>query len=95
MAGTLLSPDQALDIGLIDEIADDAAGAVKRAIERCEQLIALPSNAMLATRALVREDLHALFEYEHSIGVDTFLELWFSESTQKSLNALVQRLQNK
>ncbi len=95
VAGTLLNADQALAIGLIDEIADDSAAAVKRAIEWCEQLLVLPGNAMLATRALVREDLHALFDHEHSIGVDKFLQLWFSESTQKSLNELVQRLQNK
>jgi len=95
MAGTLLNPEEALAIGLIDEVAVDSAAAVRRAIERCEQLIALPANAMLATRELVREDLHALFDHEHSIGVDAFLELWFSESTQKALNDLVKRLQNK
>lgn len=95
IAGSILSSDEALAIGLIDEIADDPKAAVKRSIELCEQLIALPSNSMLATRALVREDLHALFDHECNVGVDGFLQLWFSESTQKSLNELVQRLQNK
>ncbi len=93
--GTLLSSDEALAIGLIDEIKDDPAAVTKRSLELCEQLLALPGNAMLATRALVREDLHALFDQEHAIGVDAFLELWFSDSTQKTLNELVARLQNK
>ena len=95
VAGSILSAEEALAIGLIDEIADDPKAVVKRSIELCQQLIALPSNAMLTTRALVRQDLHALFDHESSIGVDAFLQLWFSESTQRTLNELVQRLQNK
>jgi len=95
VAGTLLNAEEALAIGLVDEVANDPKAAVKRSVELCEQLIALPRNSMLATRELVREDLHALFDHESSIGVDAFLQLWFSESTQKSLNELVERLQNK
>jgi len=95
VAGSILSAEEALAIGMIDEIAEDPKAAVKRSIELCQQWIALPSNAMLMTRALVRQDLHALFDHEHSIGVDAFLQLWFSESTQRTLKELVQRLQNK
>jgi len=93
--GTLLDAEQALKIGLIDEVRGDPAAVVKRAVELCEQWLSLPTNAMLATRALVREDLHKLFDQERNIGVDAFLELWFSESTQSALNQLVERLQNK
>jgi len=93
--GTLLDAEQALRIGLIDEVGDDPAAVVQRSIELCEHWLTLPTGAMLATRALVREDLHAMFELERNIGVDAFLELWFSESTQTTLNQLVERLQNK
>jgi 3,2-trans-enoyl-CoA isomerase len=93
--GSLLSPEQALAIGLVDALAEDPDATVKLAIEYCQQLLALPANAMLATRTLVREDLHALFDDEGAIGVDAFLELWFSDQTQKTLKQLVERLQNK
>ena len=93
--GKLLSPEQAHELGLVDEVESDPEAVVKRSIELCEQLLTLPRNAMLATRTLAREDLHALFEHEHSLGVDAFLELWFSDETQKTLKELVARLQKK
>jgi enoyl-CoA hydratase/carnithine racemase len=93
--GALLSPEEALGIGLIDEIGDDPDSVVKRAIGYCEQLSALPKQAMLATRALVRQDLHSLFDHQDNLGVDAFLALWFSDSTQHSLRELVARLQSK
>jgi enoyl-CoA hydratase/carnithine racemase len=93
--GTLLSPEQAHEIGLVDEVEADPETVINRAVELCEQWLSLPQNAMLTTRALVREDLHALFDEEHALGVDAFLELWFSDSTQATLKDLVARLQNK
>ncbi len=93
--GTLLSAEEALAIGLVDEISDDPDSAVKRAIGYCEQLLTLPAESMLATRTLVREDLHSLFDHRESLGVDAFLAMWFSGSTQHTLKELVARLQNK
>jgi enoyl-CoA hydratase/carnithine racemase len=91
----MLGPEEALAIGLVDELAESPEAVVNRAIEYCEMLVSLPSHAMLATRALVREDLHALFEDERDMGVDEFLELWFSDQTQQTLKAMVARLQQK
>lgn len=93
--GTLLSPEQAHEIGLVDEVESDPESVVNRAVELCEELLTLPRNAMLTTRALVREDLRALFDEEHALGVNAFLELWFSDDTQATLKELVARLQNK
>ncbi|MDZ4728972.1 MAG: enoyl-CoA hydratase/isomerase family protein [Xanthomonadales bacterium] len=93
--GSMLSPEQALEIGLVDEVESDPESAVKRSIAWCEQLLALPRNAMLATRELVREDLRALFDHDNSLEGDAFLQLWFSDATQKTLKELVARLQNK
>lgn len=93
--GSMLSPEEALAIGLVDELAENPEAVVSRAIEYCEMLVSLPSHAMLATRALVREDLHALFNDERKVGVDEFLNLWFSDQTQQTLTAMVARLQQK
>ncbi len=93
--GSLLSPEHAHEIGLVDEVESDPEAVVARSIELCEQLLALPSGAMLATRALVRADLHALFDQEISLEGDEFLRLWFSEDTQQTLRAMVARLQKK
>lgn len=90
--GSLLSPDQALEIGLIDEIEPGPEETVARAIAWCENLLALPRNAMSLTRQIARRDLVSYFQETGDRGVETFLDVWFSESTQQALHALTERL---
>jgi hypothetical protein len=47
---------------------------------------------MLATRAMARRDLRALFEGENAAHGDRFIDFWFSEDTQRRLRALVASL---
>ena len=57
--GALLSPDQALDIGLVDELGEGPKSAVARAVAWCEHLLSLLRNAMLITRHMSREALRS------------------------------------
>ena len=93
--GTMLSTDQALDIGLVDELEETPESTVARAIAWCEHLLNLPRNAMLLTRQLAREDLCAYFTGPDPYRVEAFVDTWFSEFTQKTLRDLVDRLQKK
>jgi 3,2-trans-enoyl-CoA isomerase len=93
--GKILNAEEALSTGLVDATAADPEATVRDAIAYCQMLVTLPSNAMLTTRALVREDLHALFKDEKAVGVEEFLNIWFADQTQATLKGLVARLQNK
>jgi len=93
--GAILSPDQALDIGLVDELEEDPEATIARAIDRCQQLLKLPRNAMLLTRQLAREDLHGFFEKTGRYDLQAFVDLWFSEVTQTTLRNLVAQLKKK
>lgn len=93
--GTMLSADQALDIGLVDELEETPESTVARAIAWCEHLLDLPRNAMLLTRQMSREDLCAFFTEADPYRVETFVDMWFSDTTQTTLQALVDRLQSK
>lgn len=93
--GTMLSADQALDIGLVDELEENPESTVTRAIEWCQHMLALPRNAMLMMRELSREDLHAYFTAADPYRVETFVDMWFSDSTQNTLRTLVERLKKK
>jgi 3,2-trans-enoyl-CoA isomerase len=95
VAGELMGSERAKDIGLIDEQVDDPESAVTRAIEWCEQHLALPQLAMLTSREMARADLHGFFDDESELGVDKFVDIWFSDSTRATLTALVERLTNK
>lgn len=95
VAGEIMSSERALHIGLIDELVNEPEDTVTRAIEWCQQHLALPRQAMLQTRSMARADLHALFDDSSTLGVETFVEVWFSEAGRKVLRSVVDRLQKK
>lgn len=95
VAGKILNSEQALDIGLVDELADDPDAVVRRAVNWCEEMLALPRLAMTTTRAMVRSDLIHLFDGSDDLDVEKFVDVWYSESTQAALRNLVERLQKK
>ena len=59
--GLLLTPEQARQAGLLDELtaADDLAA---KAVEWCLHVLSLPREPMLAMRADYRQELHSLCE---------------------------------
>jgi len=88
--GPLLSPQEALKFGLVDEL-DEPDFVVSRAVEWCQRVVALPEAAMSA-RYDARADLVALFEDTLLPEQDSFTASWFSPSTQKHVRAAVERL---
>jgi len=92
VAGKMMDSETALAIGLVDELADDPESVVTRGLEWCNRHLALPREAMLATRAMARADLHAIFDDSSQFGVEKFVRAWFQESTQSTLRQLVARL---
>ncbi len=90
----LFPPAEALRLGLVDELAPPEL-VVERAIEWCRSLVALPPEAMLATRRLVRSGLASLFAEGNEDELADLVNLWFSDETQRSLRALVERLRKK
>lgn len=94
VAGLTLSPDQSVSVGLVDELADPDK-VVDSAINWCRSVLALPSEAMLATRRRARADLLALFEHASEEELRGVLDSWFSRETQSTLNTLVARIGKK
>ncbi|MDY0021138.1 enoyl-CoA hydratase/isomerase family protein [Arenimonas caeni] len=91
VAGALVEAEQALAIGLVDELTD-GEHVTKRAEVWLQELLALPGEAMLATRRIARADLVAALDGFRDDDLDGFLAEWNSPSTQAALKALVARL---
>jgi len=91
--GPIVSPQDALKAGLVDELAAPDQ-VVERALSWCRNLLALPSQAMLDTRRRARADLVALFDHPEE-EMRNALEAWWSEETQTTLKAVVNRLGKK
>ena len=81
-----------LEIGLVDELAETPADVLPAALAWCELHLALPRHALALSRAMVRADLHAIFEKYSASENDAWVELWFSEATQATLQKLVASL---
>jgi len=95
VAGEMMNAQRALEIGLVDELADDPEAVVQRAIDWCADLLTRPRPAMLLTRTMARAELRRIFDNSSEFGVERFVEGWFSDTTQAPLRALVERLGKK
>ncbi|NDY96867.1 enoyl-CoA hydratase/isomerase family protein [Wenzhouxiangella limi] len=91
VAGEMIPAGDALALGLVDEVVA-AEQVVDTAVAWCQRHLALPRHAMQATRALCRADLAQSFADARALDVDGFVRGWFSEETQATMQALVERL---
>ncbi len=92
VAGQMISAEKAQAIGLVDEVvAPDQV--IPRAMEWLKTHLQMPRRALLTTRAICRAELAQGFEAPGAMDLDRFVEGWFSEETQQTMQALVARLQ--
>jgi 3,2-trans-enoyl-CoA isomerase len=94
VSGALVTPDEALRIGLVDELVPPAQ-VVERAVAVARELASLPRFAMSETRRHARADLVALFDGVASAEVPALLDAWFSAETQTTMRAVVEKLSRK
>jgi enoyl-CoA hydratase/carnithine racemase len=94
VAGEMVSADEALRVGLVDELVRPDE-VVARSLEWCRNLLALPRGPMLRTRARARRDLVDLMRAGDEREVEGLVDDWFGEETQAALHALVERLKAK
>lgn len=94
VAGQMLEPEQALTIGLVDELTG-VDEVLPRALAWLGALLKLPPQAMATTRLLARSDLISLFADPTRLSVEEFADAWFGAETQATLKALVAQLKSK
>jgi len=92
--GRMISAEEALAVGLVDELAP-LGEVVPRAVAWCQELVALPPQARAKTREYCRRDLLAAFADLEAAAFDRFLDEWFSAETQGTMWALAERLRQK
>jgi enoyl-CoA hydratase/carnithine racemase len=94
VAGLLISPSKALSVGLVDELAPHEQ-VIDRALHWCQTLLALPAEAMTATRREARTDLIEYFEQNVEPELQGATASWWAPETQSALNALTAKLGKK
>ena len=94
VSGALLSAQEARAIGMVDELARPEQ-VIERALAWCQRLLAVPADAVLATRRAARADLVALFDRDLEQEMAYVTTKWWGPSTQSTLHALAERLGKK
>jgi 3,2-trans-enoyl-CoA isomerase len=89
--GAMVESEHALQIGLVDELTD-LDHVVTRSVAWLEDLLRLPHNAMIGTRALSRADLIAAVADPQRMDIARFIEGWYEDDTQAALRAMVARI---
>ena len=91
VSGTMLEAEQALAVGLVDELVARDQVEV-RALAWLADLLALPPEAVQGNRALARRDLVEAVSDPGRLDLPRFLDRWFEPKTQAVLQAVVARL---
>jgi len=94
VCGAMLEAAEALACGFVDELTG-IDQVTTRAVHWLGELLALPSHAMLTTRALARADLVNAFTDPDALPLDEFVDAFFHPQTQAVLRQLVAQLKNK
>lgn len=94
VSGAMITAGEALACGFVDETTN-VDQVTTRSLYWLNELLALPSEAMLATRAIARADLIAAFDNLEGLPLDSFVEGFVSPQTQAVLQQLVARLKEK
>ena len=92
--GMLLKPEDALSIGLIDELVSPER-VIDRAIEWCSNLLKLPAVAMSETRRKARADLVGIFQEDLEPEIESVIASWWSNEAQATLKSVAARLTGK
>jgi 3,2-trans-enoyl-CoA isomerase len=91
VGGELVLAEEALRIGLVDELAAPER-VVDRAVEIAQELVALPPETMAATRRLARADLAEIYAEDLGPEMGGMLDAWFAPEAQGAMRALVEKL---
>ncbi|MDX1554619.1 MAG: enoyl-CoA hydratase/isomerase family protein [Xanthomonadales bacterium] len=95
VAGALLSPESALDAGMVDQLADDYETTIAGALDWCTRHASLPPNAMGRTRDMIRADMKANYDDFDETAREAFCDVWFSDETQQVMGQVLARLKAK
>jgi 3,2-trans-enoyl-CoA isomerase len=92
-SGAMLSPEQAYELGLVDELAEPGE-VVAAAINWAGKMLALPPAAMNTTRLAAKAGIIERAQNNEAY-IETATDYWFSSETQAMMSKLVDDLGSK
>ena len=94
LEGKLFSPQEALGIGLIDELVKGES-ILTAAERKARKYMAYESNTWSQSKVNIRKDLIAATSADHSADLEIMLKQWWSPTTRAILKTIIDSLQKK
>lgn len=85
--GTIFNTEEALEIGLIDEIASDKIEAIEKSLKFLNRYKNIPKEARALTKLAFRKKVLELLNADREKDIENFVNFIKSEATQKMLAA--------
>ena len=95
MLGTLLSPADALDVGLVDELVPSTAALTSAATYRMRTLLDVNDGARSSTKEMLRREAADALVSRISEDTNDFVRMVSSESVQGEIKAYLELLKEK
>ena len=86
--GAMLTADEALAAGLVDELVDPEQ-VIARAIAIGQEIAALPPQTYAKTRTLVRADLVRIVEHPNESLASLMKDGWITDETRAQMSKLL------
>jgi 3,2-trans-enoyl-CoA isomerase len=94
LEGKLFSPEEALGIGLVDELVNPAS-IMTAAERRIRKYMALEPNTWQQSKLNIRKELIAATAADQSDTLENTLAQWWSPSSRNLLKMIIENLQKK
>lgn len=94
LTGKLYHPDEALKVGLIDELVKGES-LLTAAERKIKKFMELESNTWSQSKLNIRQELIAAVSADQSATLDKMLEQWWSPATRHILKTILENLQRK
>ncbi|KOX77362.1 Enoyl-CoA delta isomerase 1, mitochondrial [Melipona quadrifasciata] len=93
--GTLFHPTEALEIGLVDELASDKANAIKKCKDYIESFKLIPSKGRQSTKMELRKRNSLWLKVNRAVDLNQFVTFFQLPEVQAGLKLYIETLKKK
>lgn len=94
LEGKLFTPEEALQVGLVDELVNSAS-IITAAERKIRKYMAMEANTWQQSKLSIRKDLIASTSADQSEALKVMLQQWWAPTTRNILKTIIDNLQKK